>query len=51
MSSGNAGIGAALPGASWQRRRSHYLCNLLTKVPRSCLNRSSVALICLPSVR
>ena len=28
-------IGAALPGASWQRCRTHYLRNLLTKVPRS----------------
>jgi putative transposase len=30
-----AAIGAALPGASWQRCRSHYLRNLLTKVPKS----------------
>jgi putative transposase len=28
-------IGAALPGAAWQRCRTHYLRNLLTKVPRS----------------
>jgi transposase-like protein len=28
-------IGATLPGASWQRCRTHYLRNLLTKVPRS----------------
>jgi putative transposase len=28
-------IGAALPGASWQRCRTHYLRNLLTKVPES----------------
>jgi transposase-like protein len=28
-------IGAALPGASWQRCRTHYLRNLLTKVPKS----------------
>ena len=27
-------IGAALPGASWQRCRTHYLRNLLTKVPK-----------------
>ena len=30
-----AAIGSALPGASWQRCRSHYLRNLLTKVPKS----------------
>ncbi|MBB5825790.1 IS256 family transposase [Micromonospora carbonacea] len=30
-----AAIGAALPGAAWQRCRTHYLRNLLTKVPRS----------------
>jgi putative transposase len=30
-----AAIGSALPGASWQRCRTHYLRNLLTKVPRS----------------
>jgi putative transposase len=30
-----AAIGAALPGAAWQRCRSHYLRNLLTKVPKS----------------
>ncbi|MEU1841940.1 IS256 family transposase [Micromonospora chersina] len=30
-----AAIGAALPGASWQRCRTHYLRNLLTKVPKS----------------
>jgi transposase-like protein len=28
-------IGAALPGVCWQRCRTHYLRNLLTKVPRS----------------
>ena len=28
-------IAAALPGAAWQRCRTHYLRNLLTKVPRS----------------
>ncbi len=28
-------IGAALPGASWQRCRTYYLRNLLTKVPKS----------------
>src|SRR5919199_204129 len=27
--------GAALPGAAWQRCRTHYLRNLLTKVPKS----------------
>ena len=26
---------SALPGASWQRCRTHYLRNLLTRVPRS----------------
>ncbi|WP_432901513.1 IS256 family transposase [Micromonospora matsumotoense] len=30
-----AAIGAALPGAAWQRCRTHYLRNLLTKVPKS----------------
>jgi putative transposase len=30
-----AAIGSALPGASWQRCRTHYLRNLLTKVPKS----------------
>jgi putative transposase len=30
-----AAIGAALPGASWQRCRTHYLRNLLTRVPKS----------------
>ncbi|SCF16237.1 Transposase, Mutator family [Micromonospora matsumotoense] len=30
-----AAIGAALPGATWQRCRTHYLRNLLTKVPKS----------------
>lgn len=30
-----AAIGAALPGATWQRCRSHYLRTLLTKVPKS----------------
>jgi transposase-like protein len=28
-------IAATLPGASWQRCRTHYLKNLLTKVPKS----------------
>jgi transposase-like protein len=28
-------IGAAVPGAAWQRCRTHYLRNLLTKVPKS----------------
>jgi putative transposase len=28
-------VGATLPGAAWQRCRTHYLRNLLTKVPRS----------------
>jgi transposase-like protein len=28
-------IGACLPGAAWQRCRTHYLRNLLTKVPKS----------------
>jgi putative transposase len=28
-------IGAALPGAAWQRCRTHYLRNLLTKVPKT----------------
>ena len=28
-------VGAALPGAAWQRCRTHYLRNLLTKVPKS----------------
>lgn len=28
-------IGSALPGASWRRCRTHYLRNLLTRVPRS----------------
>ena len=30
-----AAIGSALPGAGWQRCRTHYLRNLLTKVPKS----------------
>jgi putative transposase len=30
-----AAIGSALPGASWQRCRTHYLRNLITKVPKS----------------
>ena len=30
-----AAIGATLPGASWQRCRTHYTANLLTKVPKS----------------
>jgi putative transposase len=30
-----AAVGAALPGASWQRCRTHYLRNLLAKVPKS----------------
>lgn len=28
-------IGAVLPGASWQRCRTHFMRNLLTKVPKS----------------
>ncbi|MGI5164588.1 IS256 family transposase [Spirillospora sp. CA-253888] len=28
-------VGATLPGAAWQRCRTHYLRNLLTKVPKS----------------
>jgi transposase-like protein len=28
-------VGSALPGASWQRCRTHYLRNLLTRVPKS----------------
>jgi putative transposase len=28
-------IDAALPGAAWQRRRTHYLRTLLTRVPKS----------------
>ncbi|HEX5541519.1 MAG TPA: IS256 family transposase [Micromonospora sp.] len=28
-------IGSALPGTAWQRCRTHYLRNLLTKVPKS----------------
>src|SRR5918998_675238 len=30
-----AAIGSALPGAAWQRCRTHYLPTLLTKVPKS----------------
>jgi transposase-like protein len=30
-----AAIASALPGASWRRCRTHYLRNLLTKVPKS----------------
>jgi putative transposase len=30
-----AAIGSALPGASWQRCRTHYLRNLLSRVPKS----------------
>src|SRR4051794_10195482 len=30
-----AAVGAALPGAGWQRCRTHYLRNLLAKVPKS----------------
>ena len=30
-----AAIGATLPGAAWQRCRSHFARNLLTKVPRA----------------
>jgi putative transposase len=30
-----AAIGAALPGAAWQRCRTHYTANVLTKVPKS----------------
>jgi len=28
-------IGSTLPGATWQRCRTHYLRNLLTKVPKT----------------
>jgi putative transposase len=28
-------VGSALPGAAWQRCRTHYLRNLLTRVPKS----------------
>jgi transposase-like protein len=31
----NGAIGAVLPGASWQRCRTHFMRNLLTKVPRT----------------
>jgi putative transposase len=30
-----AAVGSALPGATWQRCRTHYLRNLLTRVPKS----------------
>ncbi len=30
-----AAIGATLPGAAWQRCRTHYAANLLTRVPKS----------------
>jgi putative transposase len=30
-----AAVGASLPGAGWQRCRTHYTANLLTKVPKS----------------
>ena len=30
-----AAIGSALPGAGWQRCRTHYLRNLLTRVPKT----------------
>jgi putative transposase len=30
-----AAVAAALPGAAWQRCRTHYAANLLTKVPKS----------------
>lgn len=30
-----AAIGASLPGASWQRCRTHFMRNLLTRVPKS----------------
>jgi putative transposase len=30
-----AAIGSALPGAAWQRCRTHYLRNLLSRVPKS----------------
>lgn len=30
-----AAIGTALPGAAWQRCRTHYIDNLLTRVPKS----------------
>ncbi|GAA4157131.1 hypothetical protein GCM10022416_58610 [Actinomadura keratinilytica] len=32
-------IGSTLPGAAWQRCRTHYLRNLVTKVPRSARPR------------
>ena len=28
-------IAAALPGATWQRCRTHFMCNLLTRVPKT----------------
>lgn len=31
----NGAIGAVLPGGSWQRRRTHFMRNLLAKVPKS----------------
>ncbi|GIU99469.1 MAG: transposase for insertion sequence element IS1081 [Actinomycetota bacterium] len=31
----NGAIGAVLPGASWQRCRTHFMRNLLTKVPKT----------------
>lgn len=30
-----AAIAEVLPGSSWQRCRTHFMCNLLTKVPKS----------------
>ncbi len=33
-------IGAVLPGASWQRCRTHYARNLLSQVPKSALLRT-----------
>lgn len=39
ISDAHAGLKAAiaevLPGSSWQRCRTHFMCNLLTKVPKS----------------
>jgi len=33
-----AAVAAVLPGASWQRCRTHFMRNLLTRVPRSAQN-------------
>jgi len=30
-----AAIGATLPGASWQRRRTHYSVNLMAQTPKT----------------